>query len=214
MMRLLKILTFILCLSSTLSCIYDGPVTKEDIKVGDIIPDFSVEMYDGTTMTGEYLRKGVSVIMFFHTGCPDCAATLPEVQKIYDEYSSIDKLKEKLKAQPYTTLTRISRIGFKTADSIVLQLQKENIIDYYKKGKSNFIVINPCYYARFYTPKYMYLLDYAFNFLRLRMIYAIIGVNNKNCSHIYQSLGFQPSSTLLAWTLEDNAILWQKINPS
>lgn len=58
------------------------------------------------------------------------------------------------------------------------------------------------------------LLDYAFNFLRLRMIYAIIGVNNKNCSHIYQSLGFQPSSTLLAWTLEDNAILWQKINPS
>jgi len=42
-------------------------------------------------------------------------------------------------------------------------LKKENIIDYYKKGKSNFIVINPCYYARFYTPKYMYLLDYAFN---------------------------------------------------
>lgn len=52
------------------------------------------------------------------------------IKKIYDEYSSIDKLKEKLKAEPYTTLTRISRIGFKTADSIVLQLQKENIIDF------------------------------------------------------------------------------------
>lgn len=52
------------------------------------------------------------------------------IKKIYDEYSSIDKLREKLKAQPYTTLTRISRIGFKTADSIVLQLQKENIIDF------------------------------------------------------------------------------------
>ena len=52
------------------------------------------------------------------------------IKKIYDEYSSIDKLKEKLKAHPYTTLTRISRIGFKTADSIVLQLQKENIIDF------------------------------------------------------------------------------------
>lgn len=52
------------------------------------------------------------------------------IKKIYDEYSSIDKLKEKLKAQPYTTLTRISRIGFKTADSIILQLQKENIIDF------------------------------------------------------------------------------------
>ena len=52
------------------------------------------------------------------------------IKKIYDEYSSIDQLKEKLKVQPYTTLTRISRIGFKTADSIILQLQKENIIDF------------------------------------------------------------------------------------
>ncbi len=52
------------------------------------------------------------------------------IKKIYDEYSSIDKLKEKLKMHPYTTLTRISRIGFKTADSIILQLQKENIIDF------------------------------------------------------------------------------------
>lgn len=52
------------------------------------------------------------------------------IKKIYDEYSSIDKLKEKLKTNPYTTLTRVSRIGFKTADSIILQLQKENVIDF------------------------------------------------------------------------------------
>ena len=52
------------------------------------------------------------------------------IKKIYDKYSSIDKLKEKLKTNPYTTLTRISGIGFKIADSIVLQLQKENIIDF------------------------------------------------------------------------------------
>ena len=52
------------------------------------------------------------------------------IKRVYDEYSSIDKLKEKLKSNPYTTLTRISRIGFKTADSIVLQLQKEGIIDF------------------------------------------------------------------------------------
>ena len=52
------------------------------------------------------------------------------IKKIYDRYSSIDKLKEKLKTEPYTALTRISRIGFKTADSIILQMQKENIIDF------------------------------------------------------------------------------------
>ena len=52
------------------------------------------------------------------------------IKRIYDKYSSIDKLKEKLKYQPYTTLTRISGVGFKTADSIILQLQKENIINF------------------------------------------------------------------------------------
>lgn len=52
------------------------------------------------------------------------------IKKIYDEYSSIEMLREKLKSNPYTTLTRISRIGFKTADSIILQLQKENIIEF------------------------------------------------------------------------------------
>ena len=56
--------------------------------------------------------------------------SLSIIKKIYDEYSSIDKLKEKLKSQPYAALTRISRIGFKTADSIILQLQKENIIEF------------------------------------------------------------------------------------
>lgn len=52
------------------------------------------------------------------------------IKKIYDKYSSIEKLKTKLKAEPYTTLTRISGIGFKTADTIVLEMQKENVIDF------------------------------------------------------------------------------------
>ena len=55
------------------------------------------------------------------------------------------------------------------------------------------------------------LLDYVFDFLKLRMVYAIIGVKNHSCSRIYESLGFVPSSILNAWTLEDDAILWQKL---
>lgn len=55
--------------------------------------------------------------------------------------------------------------------------------------------------------------DYAFGFLRLRMIYAIIALQNTACSHIYEAMGFTPSAHLKAWTLEDDAILWQKINP-
>ena len=54
------------------------------------------------------------------------------------------------------------------------------------------------------------LLNYAFDFLHLRMVYAIISVNNQACSHIYDQLGFVPSSPLKDWTLEGDAILWQK----
>ena len=56
------------------------------------------------------------------------------------------------------------------------------------------------------------LLDYAFNFLHLRMVYAIISVNNVACSRLYEQMDFLPSSPLRAWTLEGDAILWQKIN--
>ena len=52
--------------------------------------------------------------------------------------------------------------------------------------------------------------DYAFGFLDLRLLYAIIAVTNEPCSHLYRSLGYEPSSVLTAWTLESDAILWQK----
>ena len=56
------------------------------------------------------------------------------------------------------------------------------------------------------------LLDYAFGFLHLRMIYAIISVHNHPCSRIYEQMGFIPSSPLKDWTLEGDAVLWQKSN--
>jgi diamine N-acetyltransferase len=52
--------------------------------------------------------------------------------------------------------------------------------------------------------------DYAFAFLHLRMLYAIISVHNTACSHIYEQMGYTPSSLLKDWTLEGDAILWQK----
>ena len=56
------------------------------------------------------------------------------------------------------------------------------------------------------------LLDYAFGFLHVRMVYAIISVHNTACSHIYEQMNFTPSSLLVNWTLEGDAILWQKSN--
>lgn len=64
--------------------------TGADLKAGDILPDFEVQMNDGTIVTDEMLKETVSVVMFFHTSCPDCQQVLPEMQKIYDEYASDD----------------------------------------------------------------------------------------------------------------------------
>jgi peroxiredoxin len=68
------------------SCIKDK-VTGNDLVVGDSIPDFTILMNDGSTVSGESLRDGVACIVFFYTGCPDCQKTLPAVQRVYDEYS-------------------------------------------------------------------------------------------------------------------------------
>ncbi len=52
--------------------------------------------------------------------------------------------------------------------------------------------------------------EYAFGFLHLRMLYAIISVHNTVCSHIYEEMGYAPSSVLKDWTLEGDAVVWQK----
>jgi peroxiredoxin len=62
--------------------------TGADLKVGDRLPDFEVVMDDGTVVTDEILSESVSVVMFFHTSCPDCRQVLPQMQKVYDEYAS------------------------------------------------------------------------------------------------------------------------------
>ena len=52
------------------------------------------------------------------------------LRKIYEKYPSVELLRKKLKREPYTTLTRVSGIGFKKADGIVIVLQEESIIDF------------------------------------------------------------------------------------
>ena len=60
----------------------------EELAVGDRLPDFEVVMDDGSVVNDEILSDGVSVVMFFHTFCPDCQQALPRMQQIYDEYAS------------------------------------------------------------------------------------------------------------------------------
>ena len=53
---------------------------------------------------------------------------------------------------------------------------------------------------------------YAFDFLHLRVLYAVIATSNTVCSALYQSAGYAHSSPLPAWTLESDAVIWIKTN--
>ena len=68
-------------------CVKENP-KGADLKVGEMMPDFEVVMSDGTVVTDDLLKESVSVVMFFSTACKDCRETLPQMQKIYDEYAS------------------------------------------------------------------------------------------------------------------------------
>lgn len=52
--------------------------------------------------------------------------------------------------------------------------------------------------------------SYAFDFLHLRCLYAVIATNNQACSALYEHADYKPSSVLPAWTLESDAVIWIK----
>lgn len=84
MIRLMMVISI---LGVLFGCISDNEdVVKEGLVIGDPIPDFVVRMNDGSTVTGSSLSEGVSLIMFFHTSCPDCQQALPIMQQIYGQY--------------------------------------------------------------------------------------------------------------------------------
>lgn len=51
---------------------------------------------------------------------------------------------------------------------------------------------------------------YAFDFLHLKCLYAVIATANTACSAIFEHAGYIPSSPLKAWTLESDAVIWIK----
>ncbi|MCQ2310564.1 MAG: GNAT family N-acetyltransferase [Paludibacteraceae bacterium] len=53
---------------------------------------------------------------------------------------------------------------------------------------------------------------YAFEFLHLRTLYAVMRTDNQACRKIHEQTQFKPSSVLRKWTLEGDAIMMIKNN--
>jgi peroxiredoxin/predicted amidophosphoribosyltransferase len=62
--------------------------TNEDDKA----PDFTLEMYEGGTVTLSDLQGKLVMVNFWTTGCGACVAEIPDIQAAYDEWSGEKEL--------------------------------------------------------------------------------------------------------------------------
>lgn len=59
------------------------------VEVGDCLPEFSVVLNDGSTLTTDMLRGGESMIVFFTTTCGDCRRELPRINAYAEAHPSV-----------------------------------------------------------------------------------------------------------------------------
>lgn len=81
------------------ACVTEDVPRNEGVSVGDPLPKFEVTLDNGTTVSTESLKGKVAVIVFFSTSCSDCKRELPELEKVYRNFSS----------NPEVTMFAISR---------------------------------------------------------------------------------------------------------
>lgn len=85
-----KILTILMAMLLLTSCVKDKrDDTETPVGVGDKIPTLSVVTSDGTVVDNNSLRGKPSLICFFRTTCPDCQQEFPTLQRIYDDFKSV-----------------------------------------------------------------------------------------------------------------------------
>lgn len=84
-----------MCLSALLSgnCISDDGKDEQDganIAVGDELPQFTVDLSNGTGISTEALKGKVSVIMLFSVTCGDCQRQFPIIEQLFEHYKQED----------------------------------------------------------------------------------------------------------------------------
>ena len=71
---------------TTTSFISEDEPQGPTISIGEALPQFSVEMNDGSIVSTSSLKGKSGAIVFFNTGCGDCRKELPEIQKLWAYY--------------------------------------------------------------------------------------------------------------------------------
>lgn len=77
---------FLMIVCTTTGCISENDPEGPSLGVGDSLPEFSVTLNTGETVSSSDLKGKHSAIVFFNTGCGDCRQELPVVNQLWDHY--------------------------------------------------------------------------------------------------------------------------------
>ncbi|MBS7396774.1 MAG: TlpA family protein disulfide reductase [Prevotellamassilia sp.] len=84
------LLSFLLPALTMASCIDDDDAAAGDsVGIGSPLPNFTVTLSDGSTVSTADLQGAPSVIVFFHTLCGDCQRELPVVERFSHEFPGV-----------------------------------------------------------------------------------------------------------------------------
>lgn len=78
---------------TTAGCVSDDDPQGSSVGPGDSLPEFSVIMNDGETVSPGSLKGKVAVIVFFNTDCSDCRKELPVIQDLWEYYRENEAVK-------------------------------------------------------------------------------------------------------------------------
>ena len=56
--------------------------------------------------------------------------TISMMKRLYDKYPSIEKIRIEMRNHPYKCLCGLSRVGFKTADVLLLEMEKQGVVKF------------------------------------------------------------------------------------
>lgn len=85
MSPLLRHISLLFLLLLLPACVTEGDEPSHSLEEGDMLPDFSVTLSDGTTVATRDLAGHSGAVVLFNTSCSDCWAELPNIQAAYDQ---------------------------------------------------------------------------------------------------------------------------------
>ena len=91
--KILRLIASIILIALFGGCIQDTPPEGRSlIADGDRLPQFSVTMADGATVTTDDLAGAPSMIVLFTTTCPDCRELLPVLEELHHRHPGLRML--------------------------------------------------------------------------------------------------------------------------